>query len=156
MVIIRVAYFSRNRLDCFNAPMIDRVAEILAASIANNRRDEITGALLYDDKWFAQALEGGERAVTNTFERILRDQRHCDVTLVAMGPIVERRFAASPMAVVVRGVDNSDLFRHFGESERFDPALMSADRLTQLIEAAVDRSLAGKTPKTRWNASSAA
>ena len=156
MGMIRVAYFSRNRLDCFNAPMADRVAEILATSIANNRRDGITGALVYDDKWFAQVLEGGERAVTNAFERILRDRRHNDVTLVALSPVSERRFATSPMACIVHGRDNSDLFRHYGESERFDPSLMTADRLTQLVEALVDRSLLGDTPWTTRNATSAA
>jgi hypothetical protein len=154
MAIIRVAYFSHNRLDCFNAPMSDRVAEILATSVANNRRDGITGALVYDDKWFAQVLEGSERAVTNAFERILRDERHCDVRLVVMGPILERAFAASPMAVAVRGAENADLFRHHCESDRFDPALMSADRMMLLIEAVVG--LATGASRVAWRATSAA
>ncbi len=83
MILIRLTYFSRNHLDRFNGPMDDRVAEILATSVANNRRDEISGALVYDSKWFAQIIEGREGVVSRTFERILRDQRHADIALVA-------------------------------------------------------------------------
>src|SRR5258708_27826883 len=98
MILIRLTYFSRNRLDRFNGLMEDRVAELLATAVANNLRDDVTGALVYDPKWFAQILEGSENVVSRTFERILRDQRHADVSLVAMQPITERRFAGVPMA----------------------------------------------------------
>jgi hypothetical protein len=145
MVIVRVAYFSRNRLDFFNAPMRDRVSELRATSVAHNRRDGITGALVYDEKWFAQILEGGERVVSNAFERILRDQRHSDVTLVALSPVVERYFGDCPMTCAALGKSNSDLVRHCCDSARFDPPLMSADRLMQLIEAVVGRSADGTT-----------
>jgi hypothetical protein len=43
------------------------------------------------------------------------------------------------MAGVPRGKDNCDVFRHHCESERFDPQLMRADRLGDLIEAVVAR-----------------
>jgi hypothetical protein len=141
MMLIRLTCFSRNRLDCFAGPMHERIEEILATSLAHNRRDAITGALVYDDKWFAQVLEGSEHAVSTTFERILRDPRHSDVALVTMTPVAERMFGASPMAGVGRNEGNRDLFRHYGESERFDPQLMRADRLSDLITAVVDRSL---------------
>jgi hypothetical protein len=139
MILIRLTYFSRNHLDRFNGPMDDRIAEILATSVANNQRDDVSGALVYDPKWFAQTLEGREPVVSRTFERILRDQRHADVSLVAMQPITERCFATFPMAAVVRDEDNADLFRHYGGSRHFDPQLMRPDRLFDLIEALVDR-----------------
>jgi len=156
MILIRLAYFSRNHLDRFNGPMDDRVAEIVATSVANNRRDDITGALVYDSKWFAQILEGCEGVVSRTFERILRDQRHADISLVVMQPINERRFAACPMAAVVHDEDNADLFRHYGESQRFDPSLMRTDRLSDLIEAVMDRSLEQRAAWTTRGATSAA
>jgi hypothetical protein len=154
-MLIRLAYFSRNRLDLRNGPMRDRFAELLSASAANNQRDGITGALIYDSKWFAQVLEGHEQAVSATFERILRDDRHSDVALIGMQPVAERRFAMSAMAGVSRGEDNADLFRHYGENDRFDPQVMRADRLSDLIEALVDRSLE-RTPWTTRNATNAA
>jgi len=143
MILVRLTYFSRNRIDPRRGSMHDRVLEILSASVANNRRDGITGALIYDSKWFAQVLEGTEGAVSRTFERILRDERHSDVSLVAMQPMTERLFGMCPMMSIAREADNSHLFRHYGESERFDPPLMRPDRLFDLVEALVSRSLEG-------------
>jgi hypothetical protein len=139
VILIRLTYFSRNRLDVFNGPMEERIDELLAASIANNRRDDITGALVWDSKWFAQILEGREGVVSRAFERILRDPRHADVSLVCMQPIKERALPDCPMMAIAHDEHNRDLFRHYGERERFDPPLMRADRLGDLIEALVER-----------------
>jgi hypothetical protein len=47
------------------------------------------------------------------------------------------------MLCVFRDEDNADLFRHYAEDERFDPRQMRADRLSDLIEAVVDRGATG-------------
>jgi hypothetical protein len=139
MIIVRLTYYSRNLVDRLSGPIEDRIHDILIESVANNRRDEITGALIHDDKWFAQVLEGPETKVSATFERILRDPRHGDVRLIKMQPVAVRRYAAWWMACIARSEENADLFRHHCESERFDPQLMRADRLSDLIEAVVAR-----------------
>jgi hypothetical protein len=137
MIIVRLTYFSRNRLERLSGPMSDRFTEILATSVANNSRDDVTGALIYDDKWFAQVLEGAEDTVSRTFERILRDPRHSDVSLVKMETVIKRRFGFRWMASAAWRDDNSELFRQYAEDGRFDPSLMRPDRLGELIEAAV-------------------
>jgi hypothetical protein len=139
MILVRLTYYSRNHIDRLGGPMDDRIHDILIESVANNRRDDVTGALIHDDKWFAQALEGPETMVSATFERILRDPRHSDVRLIKMQPVPARRFAEWWMACVTRSDDNADLFRHHCESECFDPRLMRAERLGDLIEAVVAR-----------------
>jgi hypothetical protein len=139
MMITRLTYYSRNRLDGAAGSIHDRIEDILIVSVANNRRDDVTGALIHDANWFAQVLEGDEAAVSATFERILRDRRHSDVRLVKIQPVSARRFAASWMTMIARSNDNADLFSHYGESEGFDPQLMLADRLGDLIEAVVAR-----------------
>jgi Sensors of blue-light using FAD len=139
MIIFRLTYYSRNRLDPLVGSIEEQVRDISRQAIDNNRRDHITGALIHDDKWFAQELEGPEMAVSAAFERVLRDHRHSDVRLVKMQPVPLRRFAAWPMACVPRADDNADLFHHHCEGECFDPQLMRADRLGDLIEAVVAR-----------------
>jgi hypothetical protein len=139
MIIVRLTYYSRNHVDQFGGPIHDRIHDILLESVTNNRRDDVTGALIHDDRWFAQALEGPETMVSATFERILRDRRHSDVRLIKMQPVSARRFGAWWMACVARSADNADLFRHHCEGDCFDPQLMRADRLGDLIEAVVDR-----------------
>ena len=143
MKLIRLIYHSRSRLADWYDSRDCGMAEIMATSVANNLRDQITGALICDQQWFAQALEGAESEVSATFERILRDQRHRDVSLVTMQAVSERRFAGFAMVCVARAEDNADLFRHYGEDEHFDPRQMRADRLFDLIEAAVGRTSGG-------------
>jgi hypothetical protein len=139
MNITRLTYYSRISIDGGAQSIADRLEDILIVSVANNRRDDVTGALIHDDTWFAQVLEGTEAAVSVTFERISRDQRHCDMRLVKIQPAAVRRFAASWMTFVAHSEANADLFRHYGESERFDPQVMLADRLGDLIEAVAAR-----------------
>jgi hypothetical protein len=67
MMLIRLTYFSRSRLDHWYGSKDCGIAEILATSVANNSRDCITGALICDDRWFLQALEGAENKVSATF-----------------------------------------------------------------------------------------
>jgi hypothetical protein len=139
MNIVRLTYFSRNRLGHPGRSLEDRIEDILIESVANNRRDDVTGALVHDHTWFAQVLEGNEDTVSATFERILRDPRHSQVRLVRIEPAATRRFAGSWMTVVGRNPDNTDVFRHYAESERFDPGLVRAERLGDLIEALAAR-----------------
>jgi hypothetical protein len=136
MVLIRLTFFSRNRLDL---PDGGGIAEIVAASRRNNRRDDITSALIYDQHWFAQELEGSETALSTTFERILRDRRHTEVALVTMQPASQRRYPDAAMVAVSRLSDNDDLFRHYCDGGHFDPRLMRADRISDLVEAVVSR-----------------
>jgi hypothetical protein len=156
MKLIRLTYFSRNRLDQWYGSRDCGIAEILAISVANNLRDCITGALICDDRWFVQALEGAENKVSATFERILRDQRHRDVSLVTMQAVAERRYPNFAMVCLFRDEDNGDLFRHYGEDECFDPREMRADRLSDLIEAVADRGTPGGPAWTTKRATNAA
>ena len=136
MILIRLTFFSRNRLD---RSQEGSVAEILATSRSNNRRDDITGAMIYDEGWFAQELEGSETALSMTFERILRDRRHADVSLVTMQPVTGRRYPDAAMIGAARGGKNDDLFRHYCDGARFDPRLMRADRISDLVAAVIAR-----------------
>jgi hypothetical protein len=72
--------------------------EILAASQANNRRDDITGLLYSDGKRFLQAIEGDEPQVTRTLERIRDDRRHRAIVILSDQDIAERAFGRWAMA----------------------------------------------------------
>jgi Sensors of blue-light using FAD len=65
---------------------------ILASARRNNRRDGITGALICRADLFVQMLEGSRAAVTAAFGRIVRDDRHADVSLVWCGDAEQRLF----------------------------------------------------------------
>jgi hypothetical protein len=72
---------------------------VAAVSANNNRRDGITGALLFKEGTFMQVLEGDESTVSQTFARIARDPRHQGLITLLRGEIPERQFPEFSMRV---------------------------------------------------------
>ncbi len=73
--------------------------QLATISAGHNRRDAITGALLYKDGSFMQVLEGGEATVRGTFARIGGDVRHRGLIVLLQGAIHERQFPDWSMRV---------------------------------------------------------
>lgn len=73
--------------------------QITAVSANNNRRDGITGALLFKEGTFMQVLEGDEPVVCRTFARIASDPRHQSLITLLRGNIQERQFPEFSMRV---------------------------------------------------------
>ena len=65
---------------------------ILLQARRNNARDGLTGALVVRRDLYLQLLEGPEAAVTATFERIKRDNRHLAVKVLSFEPVALRLF----------------------------------------------------------------
>ena len=62
-----------------------------------NTRDGVTGALICRGDIYLQLLEGAERQVRDTLDRIKRDDRHLEVTLHVAQSAAERMFASWAM-----------------------------------------------------------
>ncbi|MEL6876974.1 MAG: BLUF domain-containing protein [Pseudomonadota bacterium] len=68
------------------------LAGILSQARRNNRRDDITGALICRGDMYIQLIEGPETAIDTLFEKIRVDDRHCDVRLALSDQVGERMF----------------------------------------------------------------
>jgi hypothetical protein len=84
----RMTYVSLSLVEPYSAD----VMAIARSSLRCNREMGVTGALYYDDAQFFQVLEGEEAAVRSLYDRIRRDPRHTDVTVLSDGPAAERLF----------------------------------------------------------------
>lgn len=73
-------------------------AAIAALSATNNRRDDVTGLLLFNSRRFLQVLEGPKEAVDRIFARIHGDPRHRAVVTLREGPVAAREFGEWSMA----------------------------------------------------------
>jgi hypothetical protein len=71
---------------------------ILDISQRNNRLAGVTGILLFDGIRFLQALEGDERCVDSTFERIRADARHRSAVVLSRLSVASREFGSWDMA----------------------------------------------------------
>jgi hypothetical protein len=88
-MLFRMTYVSLSLVEPYSA----EVMAIARTALRRNRELGVTGALYYDDVQFFQVLEGEESAVRGLFERIRRDARHADVTVLSDGVVAERLFA---------------------------------------------------------------
>ena len=74
------------------------IADIIAVSREHNARAGITGGLVRAGDYFAQLLEGPTEAVKTLMERIDRDPRHTDVSVVRIAASNKRQLPDWSMA----------------------------------------------------------
>ena len=128
--MIRLAYFSQNVIGRPALGMRDEVNAILRTSQRRNAQADVTGALVFSRGAFGQILEGPDRAVEETFERIQLDVRHDDVRLLEVRPIEERSFATWSMGYCGH---EALLDRMFGDSHHLDVSRLDADTMFGLL-----------------------
>jgi hypothetical protein len=107
----RLMYRSRNMI-----PADQRKAELgtlFSVARSNNKKQQITGALLICGDWFAQVLEGAEAPIRALFATIERDPRHENISVIQSGPAEGRVFSRWAMArVSVEGEPDIRLIAH--------------------------------------------
>lgn len=77
----------------------------------NNLRRNITGALLFTERYFLQYLEGEAAVVDALYASICRDMRHRNVRLLLRKPIQQRDFSRWSLGVkkLLDNEENQDL-----------------------------------------------
>lgn len=71
----------------------ETLGPILESALRRNTEDGITGMLLYSGGNFLQVLEGDEAQVHATYERICRDPRHKNTSVITEEEVSERHFS---------------------------------------------------------------
>ena len=127
--IHRLVYTSRNLLQGTEEERVAIVAQILATSQRNNGKVGVTGALLFNSGCFAQVLEGPRVAVEATFERIQRDPRHGDVSVLQCEPVESRGFPNWSMAFIGHSVRGRALWSEIAGRTGFNISRIEGDQL---------------------------
>ncbi|MCJ2015093.1 BLUF domain-containing protein [Methylobacterium sp. J-076] len=135
--LYRLVYASKNLLDGAGAEARAAVEKILAASRTNNARVGVTGALMFNDGAFAQVLEGPQKGVEETFERIQRDIRHGDVTVLECRPVDDRAFPGWSMAFVGRSANGRAVWDQLAAESGFDLRRLDGDAVFAMLHGLV-------------------
>ncbi|MBI5269528.1 MAG: BLUF domain-containing protein [Burkholderiales bacterium] len=132
-MLVRLTYASRA------AQPLDpeELAHIARQSRAHNQQYGVTGVLCQSGDLFLQVLEGGRDAVNRLYNRIARDSRHTEVTLLAYEEITERRFAGWAMGQVNLARLNPGLLLKYSEKPTLDPYAITGRAATALFEELV-------------------
>lgn len=68
------------------------IAQILGVSERNNRRDDVTSAVMFLDGWCLQGIEGRRPDVDRVVSRLSADRRLKNLRVLIDKPIAERSF----------------------------------------------------------------
>ncbi|AQR63254.1 hypothetical protein BZG35_00085 [Brevundimonas sp. LM2] len=74
------------------------IAQILGSSERNNRRDRITGSIMFYEGGYLQVLEGARVDIDRLMGRLRQDARHTRIRVLSDSPVAKRLYDA-PMAV---------------------------------------------------------
>lgn len=108
------------------------VAQILGAATVNNRRDNITSAVMFHDGWCLQGMEGSRPDLDRLMRRIHDDRRLSNIRIVSDKLVTERRFP-EPMGVC----DDPDaMMQAIGLTNMAQITAYHADRIVELKQAA--------------------
>lgn len=78
----------------------DELDRIWLRARAANAAAGLTGLMLFHQGVFLQAIEGPAAGVASLYERIRRDRRHANLTVLESGPVEQRAFENSPMTYI--------------------------------------------------------
>jgi hypothetical protein len=136
--LYKIVYCSKNLIEGDDAERDAEIKQILQTSRRNNKVQNVTGALLFDSGYFAQVLEGPKLAIEQTFERIQRDPRHGEVTVLSVQTDGHRDFPEWSMAHVASsgGTGSAGMAALALDTASLHPAA-SADEVLGLLRSLV-------------------
>jgi hypothetical protein len=134
--LIHLAYVSTQTRDMKAADLIGLLTEVRGLNESRN----ISGLLLHKNQSFFQVIEGSRSRVQETFDNIMRDQRHEGVEILFDEPLEAREFSNWQMGFLdLDGIDVSMLrgYSNFFDSDEepraFLKALSRGERLALLF-----------------------
>ncbi len=135
MALSRLIYISEPQFDAAEGSTLAQLASIMSASRRNNRANNITGALVYDESWFLQVLEGDRRAIWERFSRINEDDRHGGCLLIEMADVETRLFGNWWMGLAARNTSTEPVFAPYLVNGALQADAMSAHAVLSLMTA---------------------
>jgi hypothetical protein len=121
MPLARLIYVSTLCENCDALALKD----ILAKSREYNKERNITGLLSHNSDYFLQCLEGSREELNHTYNHIINDSRHSNVTIIYYKEIHSRQFGDWSMGDVPQTHLTSLLNLQFSGSTEFKPYELS-------------------------------
>ena len=132
--LCRLLYYSRSAETLTPSMVSNTIMPIMETALQNNPQLGITGALLFSEKFFLQAIEGDPGRVSELFLRIAQDPRHTAVTIADCRAIRSRAFDNWGMTFLSIAKLPAETAARFGLEKGFDPGSMDARNLIRFME----------------------
>ena len=114
------------------------IEEILLTARKETKRNNVTGMLCFNRKYFLQCLEGSRTKVNETYHRILNDKRHERIIMLDYREISEREFDTWSMGYVPESSLSAPVNLKYSGTPDFSPYDMSGESAHKLLFALKD------------------
>lgn len=149
-MLVRLVYVSY----ASTAMSDEDIQAILEKSKINNSAKNISGVLMYSDRYFFQCLEGERKDVNKIYLRIATDPRHSRCMQIEYSQVNARLFSSWSMEYVAFKGIADDMIAKYSESGLFVPYDYSAGQavalLTEVSQAAEEAKMSPKKPLFSW------
>lgn len=129
MYLVRMVYCSRIS-ESFSSEDIDKILDVARKE---NKKRNVTGLLCFSRKYFLQCLEGGRKAVNETYHNILNDERHEEIVLLDYKEINTRDFTSWQMAYIPEKNITDAINLKFSGTPDFDPFTMHGESAYRMM-----------------------
>lgn len=123
MYLVRLIYCSA----VTNELNMREVEQIISTAKENNSKDEVTGLLCFNRKFFLQCLEGSRTNVNKIYHSILNDPRHNKIVLLEYDEIAQREFPNWAMGYVPESDLTKPLCMKYSGDSEFNPYEMRGE-----------------------------
>jgi hypothetical protein len=106
---------------------------LLATARRCNRLHDVSGMLVFDSKYFLQAIEGSRASLSQLYSNLVRDARHKRLLLLSFESIEQRIFSDWTMGFAAADASHKRLYLRHGPSARFDPYQLKASGALALL-----------------------
>lgn len=129
MYLVRLVYTS----DIDGAFLPADIEKILEVSKRNNQKNNVTGLLCFNRRYFLQCLEGSRAKVNAAYHRILNDPRHTNIVMLDYTEIVMREFGNWSMGYMPESSLTAPINLKYSGSPEFEPYEMNGASAHQLM-----------------------
>lgn len=130
----RIVFYSRNETKFTGSTMKEFVRGVLDSCARHDRSSGLTGALLFNESFFVQVMEGDATALSAKMWSLAEDKRHSLMVIMAAGCVPKRSFLTWSVGYAGRSEALDRLYLRYGTSPSLDPTTMTAEGVMALME----------------------
>lgn len=135
MSLSQILFYSQNQVALSGGSMRDMVRDILASCSRYDVRTGITGALLFNETFFLQAMEGERAAISDQLWSLAADNRHSGMVLLSARAIDRRDFEGWIVGFAGHTPALDALYMLYGCEAKLDPSQMTIQGAIDLLRS---------------------
>lgn len=112
---------------------VDMVKQILAKAQAKNDQNDLTGMLVFNSKYFLQAIEGSPARINHLYNVLMRDPRHKNLFILGYEHISERIYGEWRMGYATLTEANKRTFLKYSSTSVFNPYDLTAENALRFM-----------------------